>query len=117
MNDPGAGQMKYLKDLMLSRPYFERIPDQSLIAEQGQKYDHLEATRGKNYAFIYSYTGGIMKINMDGLPWKKIQAAWFSPKDGNIKQLGIFPNKGIEEFDPPGSKQNGNDWVLILDSE
>lgn len=116
MNDPGAGQMIYLKDLMLSRPYFERIPDQSLIAEQGEKYDHLEATRGRNYAFIYSYTGGIMKINMDKLSGKKIQASWFCPKDGSIKQLGVFPGKGIVEFDPPGSKKNGNDWVLILDS-
>jgi len=26
-----AGEMQYLKDLMLSRPYFSRIPDQNLI--------------------------------------------------------------------------------------
>ncbi len=32
INDPGAAQIQYLKTLMLSRPFFERICDQSLIA-------------------------------------------------------------------------------------
>ncbi len=54
----GAGQMIHLKNLMLSKPYFERTPDQSLIASaQGEKYDYLIATRGNDYAFIYTYTG------------------------------------------------------------
>ena len=28
LNDPGFNQMKHLKNLMLSLPYFERVPDQ-----------------------------------------------------------------------------------------
>ncbi len=28
---PGSAQMRYARDLLLSRPYLERIPDQSLI--------------------------------------------------------------------------------------
>ena len=38
MNEPGAKQMKYVKQLMLSRDFFSRVPDQSLLAENGEKY-------------------------------------------------------------------------------
>lgn len=115
IDDPGAGQMQYLKDLMLSRPYFERCPDQSLIAEQGKEYNYLAATRGDDYAFIYTFTGRTIRINTGILPGKKIKATWFSPKDGTIKKIGVFPNEDMPEFDPPGEQENGNDWILILD--
>jgi hypothetical protein len=32
LHRPGGRKMQFLKNLMLSRPYFSRIPDQSLIA-------------------------------------------------------------------------------------
>jgi len=57
LNAPGASQMKYLKQLMLSRPYFDRIPAQELIADkQGKTYDYLAATKGNNYASIMPAT-------------------------------------------------------------
>jgi hypothetical protein len=115
INDPGAGQMMHLKNLMLSRPYLERVPDQSLIAEQGQKYDYLIATRGKAYAFIYTYNGRNIKVNMGRIAGEKVKATWYNPRNGSKTDIGIFPNKGIKEFDPPGDKKDGNDWVLILD--
>ncbi|HJX71279.1 MAG TPA: glycoside hydrolase family 140 protein, partial [Bacteroidales bacterium] len=115
IHDPGAGQMIYLKDLMLSRPYFERIPDQSLIADQGTKYDFLPATRGGDYAFIYTYTGRVFRVNMGILSGKKVKASWYSPENGSITKAGTFPNEGTMEFDPPGEQQDGNDWVLVLD--
>src|SRR4051812_20543627 len=49
LNDSGASQMVYLKKLMLSKPYFERLPDQSLVAGQGEKYNYIAATRGPGY--------------------------------------------------------------------
>ena len=40
LNDPGYNQMKYLKNLMLTFPFFERVPDQSVITGQnGERYD------------------------------------------------------------------------------
>ena len=32
LQDPGFNQMQHLKNLMLALPYFERVPDQSIIA-------------------------------------------------------------------------------------
>jgi hypothetical protein len=117
INDPGASQMVHLKTLMLSRPYFDRVPDQSLIAGiQGSKYDYLLATRGENYAFIYTYNGKTINVNMGKIKGTKVKASWFSPRDGSTKEIGSFDNKGVLSFDAPGEQENGNDWVLLLDS-
>lgn len=117
INDAGAQQMVYLKKLMLSRPYFERVPDQSLIAgRQGQKYDRLIATRGKNYAFVYTYTGREININTDKLTGSKIKASWYNPRNGQITGIGTVAKAKTLKFKPPGQKSNGNDWVLIVDA-
>jgi len=115
MNEPGAGQMVHIKDLMLSRPFLERVPDQSLIADNGEKYDYLVATRGADYAFIYTYTGRNIKVNMGKISGDKVKASWFNPRDGKTTEIGEFPNTGTHEFDPPAEAKAGNDWVLILD--
>ncbi|SDT17071.1 Putative collagen-binding domain of a collagenase [Mucilaginibacter mallensis] len=117
INDPGAQQMIYLKKLMLSRPYFERVPDQSLIADnQGIKYNRLIATRGTNYALVYTYTGRDMDINTTKLPGSRVKASWYNPRNGNITAIGTFNKSKITKFNPPGTPVNGNDWVLILDA-
>jgi hypothetical protein len=117
INDPGAGQMQFLKKLMLSRPFLERVPDQSLIAgENGQKYERLIATRGNDYAMIYTYTGRNIPVQMGKISGAKVKASWFKPADGTTTEIGEFENTGIHEFDAPGEPANGNDWVLILDS-
>lgn len=117
INDPGAGQMQYLKKLMLSRPFLERVPDQSLIAgENGTKYERLIATRGNDYAMIYTYTGRNIPVVMGKISGAKVKASWYKPADGTITEIGEFANSGTQEFDPPGEPTNGNDWVLVLDS-
>lgn len=116
INTPGASQMVHIKDLMLSRSYFDRVPDQSLIAgEPGKKYDRLFATKGNNYAMIYTYTGRTISVKMDKLTGKSIKASWFNPRDGKYTEIGTFENKGVKEFDAPGEVKDGNDWVLVLD--
>jgi len=117
VNDPGAKQMAHLKKLMLSRPYYERVPDQSLIAgKQGVRYNYLLATRGKNYAFIYTYTGKNFAVNTGSLPGDKIKSSWFNPRTGQTT-VGITQAKiKTLNFNPPGEPMNGNDWVLILDA-
>lgn len=115
LDAPGAKQMVHLKDLMLSRPYLERVPDQSLIGgENGVRYDYLVATRGDNYAFVYTYSGKTIPVNMDKFK-AKVKASWFDPRTGNTSQIGEVENNGTHEFDPPGEKEDGNDWVLVLD--
>lgn len=116
INAAGAMQMKYLKDLMLSRSYFDRVPDQTIIAgENGDKYERVIATRGENYVMVYTYTGRNLNLNMGKVAGSQIKASWFNPRDGKTTPIGTVANKGTHVFDPPGDTANGNDWVLLLD--
>ncbi|MDP4208623.1 MAG: glycoside hydrolase family 140 protein [Bacteroidota bacterium] len=118
INDPGGKQMTYLKKLFLSRPFIQLTPDQSIIADgsQGERYEYLTAAHGKKYVFIYNYTGRPFKVNMGKIAGAKVKASWYNPRDGKATLIGTFKNSGIAEFTPAGQKQDGNDWVLILDS-
>lgn len=116
LQDPGSGQMQFLKRLMLSRPYFERVPDQSLIAGQnGTRHDYAIATRGASYLFAYTYTGKPLRIRMGAVSGSQVAAWWYSPRDGAAHEIGKFENLGVRTFTPPGQSGEGNDWVLVLD--
>jgi hypothetical protein len=116
LNAPGASQMRYLKHLMLSKSYFDRIPAQDLIAgTQGERHDYLAATKGKDYAFIYTCNGCVMNINLEKMHFYSIKALWYNPRNGSCVRIGTYKAKGIKAFDPPGEKADGNDWVLLLD--
>lgn len=117
INATGASQMKYLKQLMLSKPFFDRVPDQSLIATgQGEQYDYQLATRGNDYAFIYTYNGRKIQVAMGKIEGSKITASWYNLRNGETVLIDEFENKGNETFDPPGKMQDGSDWVLVLES-
>jgi hypothetical protein len=115
INDEGACQMVYLKELMLSRPFFNRVPNQRLLFENGEKYDYKVATSGSGYAFIYAYRGGIIKVNMSVFGMANVKASWFCPRKGEVTVLDTFKTDGVHEFHAPGKVMDGNDWVLILD--
>ncbi len=117
LNDSGAAEMVYLKKLMLSEPYFERIPDQTIIAgSNGKKYNYIVATRGKSYLYVYTYNGRKFKINPGKILGKFVNAYWYNPRNGSLTIIEKLKNKGVMKFNPPGVKKNGNDWVLILKS-
>lgn len=116
IDDPGAGQMRHLKSLILSRPVFERVNDQTLIAGvNGERYERVLAARGLGYLFAYSYTGRPFEVRMGVISGKQVLAWWYNPRDGLAKAIGRLPNKGIRRFQPPGVPGEGNDWVLVLD--
>ncbi|MEZ5400593.1 MAG: glycoside hydrolase family 140 protein [Bryobacteraceae bacterium] len=116
INDRGAVQMRHLKRLMLSRPYFERVPDQSLIAgKNGERYDYIAATRGRRYAMFYTYTGRPFEVALGKIEGTRLRAAWFDPRTGASLPAEEFPNRGTRRFTPPGESRPGNDWVLLLD--
>ena len=96
INHSGANQMIHLKNLMLSRPYFERVPDQSLIyGNKGDKYNYQVATRGTNYAFIYTYNARNVKVNMGKISGEQVIASWFNPRYGGFTKIGTFRNRVI----------------------
>jgi len=119
LEDPGFNQMKYLKALMLTFPFFERIPDQSIISGQnGERYDRAVATRGNDYLLVYNYTGRPMQIDLSKVSGAKKNAWWYNPKDGALEFIGEFAGDKVTKFQPDVAYSSGNDRVLIaVDAE
>ena len=112
----GAWDMMHVRHLMESRSFLTRVPDQSLIAgDPGSGAQHIQATRGNDYAFIYIPYGQNVKVALGKISGPKVKAWWFDPRTGKAKDIGEFKNSGTREFDPPASPARGKDWVLVLD--
>jgi hypothetical protein len=116
MDRPGAAQMIYLRRLIESRPYFNRVPDDSLIVSpNGSGREHQCATRGDDgrYAMVYfpdavrTATVDLGKVSGAG-----VVAWWYDPHTGLAHTAGQFEQKGAREFTTP---LEWHDWVLVVD--
>jgi hypothetical protein len=106
INHEGATQMQYLKELMLSRSYFDRIPDQNLIASGTGR-----ATRAESgaWAMVYLPQGGSVRVDSSALAGPITQVTWFNPRTGESQADEIA---GGATYTAPDAQ----DWVLILDA-
>lgn len=111
--DDGYQQMKYLKALMLALPFFERVPDQTVIASgNGEKYERLIGTRGEDYLLIYNYTSRDMTVDFTKVSGDKKNVWWMNAQNGELTYLGEHANKTVTfrmKNDEPGL----HDGVLI----
>lgn len=115
---PMANQVKHLKNLMLSRPYLTRIPDQSLVtAKQNDDENYVIATRDSKgtYAFIYFPTGKSVELNLNKLNGNKLKATWYDPRTGVYFNEKNVPKSASYKPMPPSSGK-GQDWVLVIDA-
>lgn len=115
---PGAFQIGYLRKLIESRPQLTRIPDQSVILDgQGEKGDHICATRDSNgsYIMVYIPVGKKITLSTNTIQSKKLNFWWLNPKNGEMVSAGKLKNLKTMEFTPP-TLGIENDWVLVLDN-
>ncbi|MDY3074729.1 MAG: DUF4038 domain-containing protein, partial [Prevotella sp.] len=117
--DAGYQQMKYLKALMLSFPFFERVPDQQIIAsDNGRQYDRLIATRGNDYLMVYNYTSRNMNIDLGKIAGKQKNVWWMDASTGNLTYLGKHDSKVITFRLQQNPRPGVHDGVLIaVDAE
>jgi hypothetical protein len=114
---PGAIQMGYLRKLMESENLLDRIPDQSIIEENDlPASERIQATRGKDYAFIYTAQGKPITVLLWKLNMPKLSAQWFDPRTGKFLPDIKIRSTEKQRFDPPDSGY-GQDWVLVLREE
>ncbi len=118
---PMARQVKHLKNLMLSRPFLTRIPDQKLIAEV-QDPEAFETfvlgTRDETgrFAMVYIPDGRPVLLDLSSLSGENLDTWWFDPRTGAAFEQGTVKKGTRIRFDPP-SQGKGNDWVLVIDGE
>lgn len=115
LNLPGANQMQFVRKLIESHPMLDRIPDQSLIEENNYvPAERIQATRGKDYAFIYTSAGKPFTVHLNKIKGETLHAYWYDPRSGKTTEMGTMKNKGLQKFNPP-STGYGQDWVLVID--
>lgn len=116
LKDPGFSQMKHLKTLILAFPYFERFGDQSVVVNNGKKYDRVCATRGNDYILLYNYTGRSMTIDLSKISGKKKKAFVYDPENGKTTAVeGMQSVDGKQKkFEIPAQLLN-HDYVVIIE--
>ncbi len=129
---PGATQMRYLKNLMESRPMLTRVPDDTIVVSSLGSYSDKAPTRRvatlspvDGYAFVYSTQGNSFRVDLSRLSGGTINAWWYNPRTGTVHDsdgaevTGPFESFSTDDteayFNPPGVPRLDNDWVLILD--
>jgi len=116
---PMANQVQHLKNLMLSRPYLTRIPDQSMVLDrQDEENNYIIATRDSegSYAMIYFPTGRACRLDLSEINGRAVDTWWFDPRTGATFRGGVVEKSSSVEVDPP-SNGSGHDWVLVVDQQ
>ncbi len=112
LDDPGFNQMQYLKRLILSFPYFDRVADQSIVEGNGKQYNRLIATRGNDYLLVYNYKGNPMRLHLTKISGDRKKVWWMNAADGRLRYLGEYANRTLTfRFHPQG--KGIEDGVLI----
>lgn len=117
LDHPGAFQAGYLKRLIQSRPYENRISDTSIIVDgQGEKMEHIAAFRDSagRYIMVYIPVGKTITVNTSFIRSKKLKISWFNPITGTVQKSKSVVNRQKMQVTTP-SVGKGNDWVLIID--
>ncbi|SDE80489.1 Putative collagen-binding domain of a collagenase [Pricia antarctica] len=115
---PMANQVKHLKNLFLSRPFLNRVPDNSIVLDkQEDDENYVIATRDNegSFAMVYFPTGHERKISISNLKGNSFTSWWFDPRTGNSFKGHPFQKNTEVSIHPPSSGK-GNDWVLVVDT-
>lgn len=111
----GSGQMQYARNLIETGPFFDRMPDPSLVEPPNTTgSDYVAACRAPDarYALVYFPSGKPASIRTFILKGKKLTAVWYNPRSGESspeESIDVVPWQ-TTQFIPPSV----NDWVLVL---
>jgi hypothetical protein len=118
---PGAAQMGHVRRLIEGGPYFDRMPDSSLIEPPNTTGpDYIAACRAPDgrYALIYFPSGRPATIRTFLLKGPRLSAQWFDPRTGEFQDappVEVSPWK-TSLVQPPAAGKS-LDWVLVLKSQ
>jgi len=115
LDNAGACQMINLKNLLLEYHFETLSPNQSVLVDQGERYNHLVALKGKFSLLVYTYNGRQILLNIKTLQGTQFKYKWFCPRTGTFIDSGSFRGEKMRKFAPPGQQKDGDDWVLILE--
>lgn len=113
---PGAQQMGYLRQLIESRPFMSRIPDDTIVQNLAPApAQHMTVSRDRNGSYIFIYfpcADQPATIDLTKLPAAQYNGWWYDPRTGFAEPIGTIEGRASHEIKSPSY---GPDWVLVLD--
>lgn len=126
LNQPGASQMKYAKELLLGYDYPNRIPATDMVlagnniksAWPGEGIYHFAATMdaGGSYLMVYAPVGRRFGVNTTVLRGEDLCGWWFNPRNGRRTKIGKVKKAASVSFITPTPGEE-TDWVLIVETK
>ncbi len=111
MHHDGSGQMRYLKELMLSVDYRAgRAADELVIGGQREKHERIAVLAGPDFALAYSFLGKEFELDTSAYIGKDIY--FMRPSTGVYSFLGKVD--GPRFHYEPVPCYDGNDDVVIV---
>lgn len=118
---PGANQLVYLKQLMLSRPFLTRIPDQSILSgDIADGTRRVQATRDgtlgnsdATYIFAYIPRSISVAVNTALISNDTLRVWWLNPRTGEVTPPVEHPNASDMVFSPPAELLQKIDDVFL----
>jgi hypothetical protein len=112
---PGAGQMRYAKDLMLSCGFLSGVPMPDLIDHQLEGTLYIPVLRGDGYLMAYAAMGQPITLKLGFMDCRALKASWYDPRTGSSQSIEQdIDMSSVATFSPP-SGGRGQDWVLVID--
>jgi hypothetical protein len=128
LEQPGSGQLGYLRRLMESRPFLSRIPDQQLLAGNNPSFasDHIRVTRDgtagaqdASYIMLYLPYFRSFSVNTSVIQGAQLKIWWYDPRTGHAFPQATVQNTGEFNFgnwsDLIREGAGGPDWVVVID--
>jgi hypothetical protein len=122
LDTPAVRQLKNIKLLLYSHPYFERRPDQGLVlrAQGADVLTRVQATRdgsaeGRDATYLMAYLSAPQAVTLDTgvIAGRTLTAYWFNPATAQTETLRErFPNAGTLTLGP---RPQGGDWVAVVE--
>lgn len=121
MDFEGAFQMGHLKSLFMAYPWYELVPDQSIVLSgNGWGGAYVPAARAADGSFVLIYIpeGQSITVDMAKITGQRVAALWFNPRTGVFFPVdgSSFPSSGYRDFMPPSGQGGDPDYVLVLRS-
>jgi len=110
---PGGNQMRVMRDIFDSIPWWQLRPDRSLLGDNPvdegfTNYIVAASSEKKDFALVYLPKNEAVRLNLAGRK-KPAQATWIDPRTGRRKPSGGVT--GAVELRAPDTQ----DWLLLLD--
>jgi hypothetical protein len=114
LNYPGAQQMRVLREVFESIPWWKLRPDRALLAEDPQDPEfrsYIMPARSESGDFALLYLPGNPAVKLNLARWRKpVSAAWIDPRTGRRTLAGKLQPAPSMELQTPGP----GDWLLLL---